>query len=413
MDSEKLIESFAEFAKAKKIDRPIVIKILDDVFRAILKKKFGTDENFDIIINLDKGDLQIWRFREIVKDDSDELGEPDKINLKEARDIESDFEVGEEVAEEIKINTFGRRTILVAKQTLLQKIKDLEKDSLYKKYAPLEGEMISAEVYQVLNKEIILKDDEDNELILPKSEQIPRDRFSKADIIRSIVLRIDLERRIPKIILSRTTPQFLEKLLETEVPEIGDGLITIKKIVREPGERAKVAVESYDDRIDPVGACVGMKGSRIYNIVRELKNENIDIINYTENFNLYISRALNPAKISSIHQEEERVSVYLKPDQVSLAIGKGGQNIKLASKLIGKEIDVYREIDEQEDVNLDEFKDEISEQDISSLKKIGLSSAKAVLDSSKEDILKDTEIDRKKIDDIYDILRKEFENNNK
>ncbi|MCP3660235.1 MAG: transcription termination/antitermination protein NusA [Bacteroidetes bacterium] len=410
MDSDKLVESFAEFAKAKKIDRPIVIKILDDVFRTIIKKKFDTDENFDIIINLDKGDLQIWRFRQIVSEDSEELGEPDKISISEARKIEPDFEIGEEVAEEININNFGRRVISIAKQTLLQKIKDLEKDTIYKKYASLEGEIISAEVHQVLTRETVLIDEENNELILPKSQQISKDRYKKGELVKAVVDHIELHGRLPKIILSRTTPIFLTKLLENNVPEITDGLITIKKVVREPGERAKVAVESYDERIDPVGACVGMKGSRIYNIVRELKNENIDIINYTDNLNLYISRALNPAKINSIQDDDDRISVYLKPDQVSLAIGKGGQNIKLASKLIGKEIDVYREINDEDDINIYELKDQIDSHDLEKLKQEGLVSAKKILNASKDEIVKSTGIDIEVIDKIYNLLEEEFKN---
>ena len=353
MDSSVLIESFAEFAKFKNIDRPTMIRILEDVFRTMIRKKYVTDENFDVIINLDKGDLEIWRYREIVsdtadvwdpndKDDDFEFDENLHIKITDAKKIEEDFEIGEEVAEEVKFEEMGRRLVLTARQTLIQKVKDLEKDILFNQYKELVGEIITAEVYQILSREVLLVDDDGNELALPKGEQIPKDRFRKGDTARAIVHRAEMNNGNPKIILSRTSPEFLERLFEAEVPEVFDGLIAIKKVVREPGERAKVAVESFDDRIDPVGACVGMKGSRIHSIVRELENENIDVINYTDNVELYIARALSPAKIGSvvIDEEKKRVSVYLKPDQVSLAIGRGGQNIKLASKLIGLEIDV-------------------------------------------------------------------------
>jgi N utilization substance protein A len=410
MDSEKLIESFAEFARSKNIDRPTVIRILEDVFRAMIRKKFGIDDNFDIIINLDKGDLQIWRFREIVDDNSEDIWDHDKVSLTEARKIEADFEIGEEVAEEIKFDFFGRRAIMAAKQALIQKVKDLAKDALYNKYAQIVGEMITAEVHQTLSREVILLDDEKNELFLPKSEQIPKDRFKKGEHIRAIVHQVELRGNIPKVILSRTSPAFLERLFENEVPEIFDGLITIKKIVREPGERAKVAVESYDDRIDPVGACVGMKGSRIHSIVRELQNENIDVINYTDNTDLYIARALSPAKLSSVQHKGDRIAVYLKPDQVSLAIGKGGQNIKLASRLIGKEIDVYRELDDhEEDASIEEFADELEGWVIEELKKIGLDSAKSVLAVSKEELEQRTDLEKETIDELYSVLKKEFE----
>jgi N utilization substance protein A len=410
MDSKELIESFAEFARSKNIDRPTVIRILEDVLRAMIRKKFEVDDNFDIIINLDEGDLEIWRFREIVDDNSEDIWEHNKISLSEARKIETDFEIGEEVAEKTELGSFGRRAIMAAKQALVQKVKDLEKDVLYNKYAQLIGEMISAEVYQILNREVILIDDEKNELTLPKAEQIPKDRFRKGDYIRAIVHKVELQKSTPRVVLSRTAPVFLERLFESEVPEIAEGLITIKKVVREPGERAKVAVESYDDRIDPVGACVGMKGSRIHSIVRELQNENIDVINYTDNLDLYIARALSPAKLSSIQHKEDRVAVYLQPEQVSLAIGKGGQNIKLASRLIDKEIDVYRELSEQEeDVSIEEFADELEGWIIDELKKVGLDSAKSVLAIPKEELERRTDLEKETIDEVYSVLSREFE----
>ncbi|GHE53976.1 MULTISPECIES: transcription termination factor NusA [Roseivirga] len=413
MDSGILIESFADFAKQKNVDRPTMIRILEDVFRTMIRKKFEVDDNFDIIINADKGDLEIWRFREIVDDDSEDIWDYDKISLTEARKIEPDFEIGEEVAEEIKLEDFGRRAVMTARQTLIQRIKDLEKDILYQKYKDLVGEIISAEVYQILGREVLLVDGEGNELSLPKNEQISKDRFRKGDNVRAIVDRVEMINGNPKIILSRTSGEFLERLFESEVPEVYDGLITIKKVVREPGERAKVAVESYDDRIDPVGACVGMKGSRIHSIVRELQNENIDVINFTDNMELYIARALSPAKISSmkILGDEGRVSVYLKPDQVSLAIGKGGQNIKLASKLVGLEIDVFRELSdyEEEDVDLDEFADEIDSWIIDELKRIGLDTAKSVLALAQDDIVRRTELEEETVKYLFEILNKEFE----
>ena len=415
MDSSILIESFAEFAKNKNVDRPTMIRILEDVFRTMIRKKYEVDDNFDIIINADKGDLEIWRFREIVDDNSEDIWDYDKISLTDARLIEPDFEIGEEVAEEIKLIDFGRRAVMTARQTLIQRIKDLEKDILYQKYKDLVGEIISAEVYQILSREVLLIDGEGNELSLPKQEQISKDRFRKGDSIRAIIDRVDMVNGNPKIILSRTSGEFLERLFEAEVPEVYDGLITIKKVVREPGERAKVAVQSYDDRIDPVGACVGMKGSRIHSIVRELQNENIDVINYTDNLELYISRALSPAKITSmkILDADGRVSVYLKPDQVSLAIGKGGQNIKLASKLVGLEIDVFRELSEleEEDVDLEEFIDEIDDWIIDELKKIGLDTAKSVLAISAEDIVRRTELEEETVKHVFKILSTEFEQN--
>lgn len=413
MNSRELIESFAEFARTKNIDRPTMIRILEEVFRTMIRKKYETDENFDIIINVDNGDLEIIRFREIVDDNSEDIWEPDKITLTEARKIEADFEEGEEVAEPIKLEDFGRRVVQTARQTLIQKVKDLEKDNLFQKYKELVGEIIVAEVYQILGREILLIDQDNNELVLPKSEQIPKDKFRKGDSVKTIVHRVEMVNSTPRIILSRTSPAFLERLFENEVPEIYDGLISIKKIVREPGERAKVAVESYDDRIDPVGACVGMKGSRIHSIVRELENENIDVINYTENLELYISRSLSPAKISNvkIDAEDKRVSVYLKPDQVSLAIGKGGQNIKLASRLVGMEIDVFRETEEfeDEDIDLAEFDDEIDSWVIKEFRRIGLDTAKSVLAVTKEELLRRTELEEETIDDVFQILRQEFE----
>ncbi len=413
MNSQTLIESFADFAKQKNVDRPTMIRILDEVFRTLIRKKYEHDDNFDIIINADKGDLEIWRFREIVDDNSEDIWDHDKISLTEARKIEPDFEIGEEVAEALTLESFGRRAVLMARQTLMQKIKDLEKDIVFQKYKELVGEIIGGEVYQILSREVLLIDAEGNELSLPKSEQIPKDRYRKGESARAVVHRVEMVNGNPRIILSRTSPIFLERLFESEVPEVYDGLITIKKVVREPGERAKVAVESYDDRIDPVGACVGMKGSRIHAIVRELQNENIDVINFTENKDLYISRALSPAKILSMNIDEEngRVSVYLKPDQVSLAIGKGGQNIKLASRLVGLEIDVFRELDgkEEEDVVLDEFSDEIEEWVISEFRKIGLDTAKSVIGVSKEDLIRRTDLEEETVDDVLKILQKEFE----
>ncbi len=414
MDHSTLIESFAEFARHKNVDRPTMIRILEDVFRTMIRKKYKTDDNFDIIINADKGDLEIWRFREIVDDNSEDIWDYDKISHSEAIKIEPDFEIGEEVAEEIKLMDFGRRAVMTARQTLIQKIKDLEKDNLFLKYKDLVGEIISGEAYQVMQKEALLIDGEGNELNLPKSEQIPKDRFRKGDSVRAIVHRVEMANGNPKIILSRTSPIFLERLFENEVPEVFDGLITIKTVVREPGERAKVSVESYDDRIDPVGACVGMKGSRIHSIVRELQNENIDVINFTENLDLYISRALSPAKITDIKVEEKegRVSVYLKPDQVSLAIGKGGHNIKLASKLVGLEIDVFRDlqgIEVDEDVDLEEFADEIEAWVIDEFKRIGLDTAKSVLALSVEDLGRRTDLEEETIEAVLNIIKQEFE----
>ena len=412
MDTATLIESFAEFARGKNIDRPTMIRILEDVFRTMIRKKYDVDDNFDVIINADKGDLEIWRFREIVDDNSEDIWEPDKISLSEAQKIEPDFEIGEEVAEEIKLEDFGRRAVMTARQTLIQKVKDLEKDILFDKYKDLVGEIIAGEVYQTLSRETLLIDGEGNELILPKSEQIPKDRFRKGESVRAIVHRVEMVNGTPRIILSRTSPKFLERLFEMEVPEVYDGVITIRKTVREPGERAKVAVESYDDRIDPVGACVGMKGSRIHSIVRELQNENIDVINYTDNLDLYVTRALSPAKITTIKTEPDRISVFLKPDQVSLAIGRGGQNIKLASRLVNYEIDVFRDTvgnEDDEDVDLDEFSDELDGWVIDELKKIGLDTAKSVLTLSKADIVRRTDLEEETVDDLVKVLSQEFE----
>ena len=413
MEASILIDSFADFARGKNIDRPTMIRILEDVFRTMIRKKYETDDNFDIVINADNGDLEIWRFREIVDDNSEDIWDHDKISFSDARQIEPDFEIGEEVAEEIKLEDFGRRAVMTARQTLIQKIKDLEKDILFQKYKDLVGEIIQGEVYQVLSREILLTDGEGNELTIPRNEQIPKDRYRKGDTVRAIVHRAEMVNGNPKIILSRTSPVFLERLFEAEVPEVYDGLITIKNVVREPGERAKVAVESYDDRIDPVGACVGMKGSRIHSIVRELQNENIDVINFTDNLELYLARALSPAKIVSLNISEgkERVAVYLKPDQVSLAIGKGGQNIKLASKLVGMEIDVFRELDEssEEDVDLDEFTDELEDWVIDELKRVGLDTAKSVLKLGSDDLVRRTDLEEETVHEVIQILSQEFE----
>jgi N utilization substance protein A len=414
MDAHELISSFAEFAKQKNIDRPTMIRILEDVFRNMIRKKFVEDSNFDIIINADKGDLEIYRVREIVDDNSEDIWDHDKISLSEARKIEPDFEVGEEVSEQMYIEDFGRRAVTTARQTLIQKVKDLEKDILFQKYKDLVGEIITGEVYQVLSREVLLIDAEGNEIAIPRSEQIHKDRYRKGENVRAIVHKVEMINGNPKIILSRTSPVFIERLFEQEVPEVYDGLITIKKAVREPGERAKVAVESYDDRIDPVGACVGMKGSRIHSIVRELQNENIDVINFTENLELFVQRALSPAKITSIKVDKDngRISVFLKPDQVSLAIGKGGLNIKLASRLVGYEIDVFRDVEEgvvDEDVDLVEFSDEIESWIIDELKRIGLDTAKSVLALSKEELVRRTDLEEETVEQVLGVLKKEFE----
>lgn len=412
MSKINLSESFAEFKEFKDIDRPTMMNILETVFRNMIIKKYGSDENFDIILNIDKGDLEVWRNREIVEDGEVE-DENSQIALSDAIKIEPDFEVGEECSEEVKLEDFGRRAVLALRQNLISKVLELEKDNIFKKYEDRVGEIINGEVYQVWKRELLILDDEDNELILPKAEQIPNDYFKKGDTIRAVVKKVEMRNNKPIITLSRTSPVFLERLFEMEVPEIFDGLITIKNIVREPGERAKVAVESYDDRIDPVGACVGMKGSRIHGIVRELRNENIDVINYTNNTQLYITRALSPAKVSSINLDEEnkKAEVYLAPDQVSLAIGKGGHNIKLAGKLTGYEIDVYREdvADVEDDVALDEFSDEIDGWVLDELKAIGCDTAKNVLDLSIEELVKRTDLEEETIEDVRKILSAEFE----
>ncbi len=411
MDSLELIDSFSEFKELKNIDKQTMQHVLEDVFRAMLKKKFNTDEHIDVIVNIDKGDVQIFLNKEIV--DDGEVEDPNiEIAYSEAIKIEPDFEIGEEVTEEFKFQDFGRRNILSLRQNLISRIMELEKDHLYKLYKERIGEIVTGEVYQVWKKEIMVIDDEGNELILPKSEQIPSDYFKKGESIRAVVAKVDMRNSSPVIILSRTAPEFLERLFELEVPEVFDGLITIKRIVREPGERAKVAVESYDDRVDPVGACVGMKGSRIHGIVRELRNENIDVINFTNNPQLFIQRALSPAKISSIEIDEEggRAKVFLKPDQVSLAIGKGGHNIKLGGRLTGYELDVYREGEvDIEDVDLEEFADEIDGWILDELKAIGCDTAKSVLDISVADLAKRTDLEEETIQEVFKILQSEFE----
>lgn len=412
MENLNLIDTFSEFKELKNIDRATMMTVLEDVFRSLLLKKFGTDENFDIIINIDKGDFEIWRNREVVEEKN--LEDPNvQITLKEAKKIDDDYEVGEEVTDEVKLLDFGRRAILSLRQNLTNRILDLEKNNIYIKYKDRIGDVVTGEVYQVWKKEILTLDDEGNELILPKTEQIPSDYFRKGDTIRAVVVRVEMKNNNPLIILSRTSPVFLERLFELEVPEIFDGLITIKKIVRIPGERAKVAVESYDERIDPVGACVGMKGSRIHGIVRELRNENIDVINFTNNTQLFIQRALSPAKIISIklNEERKRADVYLLPEEVSLAIGKGGLNIKLASQLSGYEIDVYRETDEEddEDVSIDEFADEIESWVLDTLKAVGCDTAKSVIELSREDLIKRTDLEEETVDDIIRIFKSEFE----
>ena len=411
MDHINLVETFSEFKEFKNIDRETMMRILEDVFRHMLMKKYGSDDNFDIIVNIDKGDLEIWRNREIVEDGAVE-DDNSQIALSEAVKVEPDFEVGEEFSEELKLADFGRREILTIRQNLVSKISEFEKDNVYRKYKDKVGEIITGEVYQVWKKELLVLDDEYIELILPKSEQIPSDFYRKGDTIRAVVSKVEMRNSSPVIILSRTSPVFLERLFEAEVPEVYDGLITIKKIVRVPGERAKIAVESYDDRIDPVGACVGMKGSRIHGIVRELKNENIDVINFTSNPSLFISRALSPAKITSIEidDDNQKANVFMKPDQVSLAIGKGGYNIRLAGMLTGYEIDVYRDSDtDSEDVDLDEFSDEIDQWIIDELKAVGCDTAKSVLDLKVEELEKRTDLEEETIKEVMRILRAEFE----
>jgi len=411
MSNINLIDSFQEFKDFKNIDRPTVISVLEEVFRSMIRKKYGTDENCDVIVNPDNGDLEIWRTRTVMEDgfsEDDDL----EIELADVHKIDPDLEVGDDFIEQITLESFGRRAILAARQTLVSKILELEKDEIFKKYKDRVGEIITGEVYQVWKKETLVLDDEGNELIMPKTEQIPADYFKKGDSLRAVISKVEMINSNPKIIISRTAPEFLQRLFEMEVPEIFDGLITIKKIVREPGERAKVAVESYDDRIDPVGACVGMKGSRIHGIVRELKNENIDVINYTNNNSLYIQRALSPAKITTIKldDEDKRAAVYLKPDQVSLAIGRGGHNIKLAGKLTGYEIDVYRESDvDDEDVDLEEFSDEIDGWIIDEFKRIGLDTAKSVIELSVDELVRRTDLEESTVKEVVGILKSEFE----
>jgi N utilization substance protein A len=412
-ETTSMIDTFAEFKELKNIDRTTLVSVLEESFRSVIAKMFGSDENYDVIVNPDKGDFEIYRNRAVVADE--DLTNPNRqITLTEARQIDASYEIGEEVTDEVIFEKFGRRAILNLRQTLASKILELEKDSLYNKYAERVGTVISAEVYQIWKKEMLLLDDEGNELLLPKTDQIPGDFYRKGETARAVIDRVDNRNNNPKIILSRTSPLFLQRLFEMEVPEINDGIITIKKIARIPGERAKIAVESFDDRIDPVGACVGVKGSRIHGIVRELRNENIDVINYTTNMQLFIQRALSPANVTSIvmHEEDMRAEVYLKPDQVSLAIGKGGMNIKLASMLTGYTIDVFRELDEaqtEEDVKLDEFRDEIDEWVIQAIKGIGLDTAKAVLNAPREMLIERADLEENTVDDVLNILRAEFE----
>ncbi len=411
MNVDELKESFADFREFKNVDRATMMRVLEEVFRNMLRKKYGTDENFDIIINVEKGDIEIWQNRNIVEDGkvTDSTSE---VELSQALEVEPDFEVGEELSEEVKLESFGRRAIMAARQNLINKILELQKEEVYNLYRDRIGEIVSGEVYQVWRKELLVLDDEGNELILPKEEMIPRDFFRKGDTLRAVVKSVDTRNSAPLILLSRTAPEFLERLFELEVPEIADGLITIHRIVREPGERAKIAVESYDDRIDPVGACVGMKGSRIHGIVRELRNENIDVINYTTNTRLYISRALSPAQVSTVDLDEDnnKADVYLKSDSVSQAIGKGGLNIKLAAKLTGYEIDVFRDTDGDEyDIDLDEFSDELDDWILDELKEIGCDTAKSVLELSVEELVRRTELEEETIKEVVSVLNAEFE----
>ncbi len=412
-DTVSMIETFKEFKDTKNIDRTTLMSVLEESFRNVIAKIFGSDENFDVIVNPDKGDFEIYRNR-IVVADGEVKDENKEISLTDALKIEPDYEVGEEVSEKVDFSKFGRRAILNLRQTLASKILELEHDSLYNKYKDRVGQVISAEVYQVWKREVLLVDDENNELILPKSEQIPHDVYRKGETVRAVIKEVNNENNNPKIILSRTSNMFLERLLEAEVPEIADGLITIRCIARMPGERAKIAVESYDDRIDPVGACVGVKGSRVHGIVRELCNENIDVVNYTSNIKLFIQRALSPAKISSINVDEEnkKAEVYLRPEEVSLAIGRGGMNIKLASMLTGYTIDVFRELDENEvdeDIYLDEFSDEIDQWIIDAIKGIGLDTAKAVLNAPREMLVEKADLEEETVDNVLKVLRSEFE----
>jgi len=408
-----LVDSFSEFKGVKNIDRPTMVRVLEDVFRTLIRKKFGSDENFDIIVNTTSGDLEMWRVREIVPD-GEVMDEHSHISISEALAIDSDYETGEECYEQLELQEFGRRAVMAARQTLISRIMELEKDEVHKRYTDRVGEIVLGEVNQILKREVLILDDATGtELILPRNEMIKGDFFRKGDMVKGVIKKVEMRNNNPQVIVSRTDSKFLEKLMAQEVPEIEDGLIVVKKIVRIPGERAKVAVESYDDRIDPVGACVGMKGSRIHGIVRELKNENIDIVNYTNNNVLFIQRSLTPAKVSNIEINDERgtASVFLKADQVSLAIGKGGSNIKLASKLTGYEIDVYRETDEAEieDVELQEFSDEIDEWIIDQLKGIGCDSARSVLELSKEELARRTDLEEETIDEVLNILKSEFD----
>lgn len=408
-----LVETFSEFKDGKNIDRPTMVRVLEDVFRTLIKKKFGSDENFDVIVNTQKGDLELWRVREIVPD-GEVADEKSQISISEAISIDADYEVGEECYEQLQLEDFGRRSIMAARQTLISRIMDLEKEEVFKKYNDRLGEIVTAEVHQILKKEILIVDDATgNELILPKTEMIKGDYYRKGDLVKAVIKSVEMRNNNPTVIASRTDSLFLEKLLEQEVPEIEDGLISIRKIVRMPGERAKVAVESFDDRIDPVGACVGMKGSRIHGIVRELNNENIDIVNYTNNLQLYIQRALTPAKVTSItvNQDKKRVKVFLEPEQVSLAIGKGGTNIKLAGLLTGFEIDVFRNNEEFEidDVDLEEFSDEIEGWVIDALKGIGCDTARSVLTLSKEELIRRTDLETETIEEVLSVLAAEFE----
>jgi len=408
-----LVETFSEFKDGKNIDRPTMVRVLEDVFRTLIKKKFGSDENFDVIVNTQKGDLELWRVREIVPD-GEVADEKSQISVSEAISIDADYEVGEECYEQLQLEDFGRRSIMAARQTLISRIMDLEKEEVFKKYNDRLGEIVTAEVHQILKKEILIVDDATgNELILPKTEMIKGDYYRKGDLVKAVIKSVEMRNNNPTVIASRTDSLFLQKLLEQEVPEIEDGLISIRKIVRMPGERAKVAVESFDDRIDPVGACVGMKGSRIHGIVRELNNENIDIVNYTNNLQLYIQRALTPAKVTSINvnQDKKHVKVFLEPEQVSLAIGKGGTNIKLAGLLTGFEIDVFRNNEEFEidDVDLEEFSDEIEGWVIDALKGIGCDTARSVLTLSKEELIRRTDLETETIEDVLSVLAAEFE----
>ena len=416
-ESISLIETFAEFKETKNIDRTTMVGVLEESFRSVIAKLFGSDENFDVIVNPAKGDCEIYRNRVVVPD-GEVTDENKEISLSEAREIDADYEEGEDVSEPIQFADFGRRAILTLRQTLASKILELEHDALYNKYKDRVGEIIAAEVYQTWKSETLLMDDEGNELYLPKSQQIPRDFFHKGDTVRAVIDRVDNANGNPKIYLSRTSPMFLQRLLETEIPEIADGLIRLCRIARIPGERAKIAVESYDDRIDPVGACVGVKGSRIHGIVRELHNENIDVINYTSNTSLFIQRALNPAQVSSItlNEEEHKAEVYLRPEEVSLAIGKGGLNIKLASMLTEYTIDVFREVEdneETEDIYLDEFSDEVDQWVIDAIKAIGLTTAKEVLNAPREMLIEKADLEEGTVDELLNILRAEFEDDDK